>query len=338
MPLSFPSTREISHIVRNRSVDPKRFIGAGFCPVTDHYAKDIEYDVLSASTGMTKAHNVGTDPKVVKLPGQTLKRMGTGYWKETYRINEAELLYTRQAGTINQRAGRDLVLKRALEFDDRLETRLEWLRWQPPVAGQLVVDENGVKYTVDYGMPAANKPELVGNDLWSAKDTADPITNITTWLMLYRGTGARGVEAYFNMNVAGYLAKNAVIRELLKQTQYAMNLSADNIDKALKLLFPKLDFTMYDEGYVDDNGNFQPFIPDDRFVIRGQGQTNELVMDFASTISLHNGTLENPQPGKFAVIEDESAKQKNPHIDITVGIYGLPRLFHPNWIISAKVA
>lgn len=336
--MKFPTTRELTHIVRNRSVDPKRFIGAGFCPVTDHYAKDIEYDVLEASTGMTKAHNVGTDPKVVKLPGQTLKRMGTGYWKETYRINEAELLYARQAGTINQRAGRDLVLKRSLEMDDRLETRLEWLRWQPPVAGQVVVDENGVKYTVDYGIPAANKPELAGNAQWSDTVNSDPITNITTWLMLFRGTGARGVEAYFNMNVASYLAKNAVIRELLKQTQYAMNLSAENIDKALKLLFPKLDFTMYDEGFVDDNGNFHPFIPDDRFVIRGQGQTNELVMDFASTISLHNGTLDNPQPGKFAVIEDESTKQKNPHIDITVGIYGLPRLFHPNWFISAKVA
>lgn len=336
--MQFPTTREVSHIVRNRSVDPKRFIGASFCPVTDHYAKDIEYDVLEGSTGMTKAHNVGTDPKVVKLPGQTLKRMGTGYWKETYRINEAELLYTRQAGTINQRAGRDLVLKRSLEMDDRLETRLEWLRWQPPVAGQVVVDENGVKYTVNYNLPAANKPELDGVDLWSAADTADPITNITTWLKLFRGTGARGVEACFNLNVASYLAKSAVIRELLKQTQYAMNLSAENIDKALKLLFPKLDFTMYDEGYVNDNGNFNPFIPDDRFVIRAQGQQNELLMDIASTISLHNGTLDNPRPGKFAVIEDKTQQEKNPYIDITVGLYGLPRLFHPNWIVSAKVA
>jgi hypothetical protein len=336
--MRFPTTQEITHIVRNRSVDPTKFIGAKFCPVKDYYTEEIQYDVLEASTGMTTAHNVGTDPKVVTLPGQSRKRMGTGYWKETYRIKEDELLYARRAGTYNQRAGRDLVLKRTLEFDDRLETRIEWLRWQPLVAGQLAVDENGVKYTVDYNVPAANKPELAGAELWSAKDTADPITNITTWLKLFRGTGARGVEALFNMEVANYLAQNAVIRELLKQSQYAMNLTAENIANALKLLFPKMDFTLYDEGYVDDGKVFHPFIPDDRFVIRGQGMPNEPLMDFASTISLHSGTLDNPQPGKFAVIEDESEKKKNPHIDITVGIYGLPQLFHPNWIVSAKVA
>lgn len=338
MPLTFPTTQEVSHIVRNRVVDPAQFIGAQFCPVTDHYAKDIEYDVLEASVGMTKAHAVGTDPKLIKLPGQSRKRMGTGYWKEAYRIKEDELLYARQAGTYNQRAGRDLVLKRAKELDDRLETRIEWLRWQPLVAGQLVVDEDGIKYTVDYNVPAENRPELTGGDLWSDLANSDPVDDITTWLLLFRGTGARGVTAYFNLKVAGYLAQNAKIRELLKQSQYANFLSASNIAQALKLLFPELEFKVYDSGYADEEGTFHPFIPDDRFIIRGQGQANELLMDFASTISLHNGTLDNPLPGKFAVIEDKSQQNKNPHVDITVGIYGLPRLFHPNWIVSAKVA
>lgn len=338
MPLSFPTTQEVSHIVRNRVVDPNQFIGSRFCPVRDHFAKDIEFDVLEAATGMTRAHVVGADPKVVKLPGQSRKRMGTGYWKETYRINEDELLFARQAGTYNQRAGRDLVLQRAKEMDDRLETRIEWLRWQPLVSGALTVDEDGVKYTVDYNVPAGNLPALEGNARWSDSTNADPLSDIMTWMQLFRGTGARGVEAYFNLKVAGYLAKSAKFQTLLKNTAYAKLLSPNNVSEALKLLFPQLTFILYDEGYVDDSGNFQPFVPDDRFIIRGQGQAGELMMDFASTISLHNGTLEKPQPGKFAVIEDKSSQNKNPYVDITVGIYGLPRLFHPNWVVSAKVA
>lgn len=338
MPLIFPTTQEVSHVVRNRVVDPSKFKGIEFCPVRNHWAKDIEYDVLEASTGMTKAHLIGTEPKVATLAGQSRKRMGTGYWKETYRINEDELLFARQAGTYNQRAGRDQVLQRSRELDDRLETRLEWLRWQPMVAGQLDVNENGVKYTVDYALPEGHMPELEGNALWSATATADPLANIMTWLKLFRGTGARGVEAYFNLDVAGYLASNKKILDLLKNTQYAKLLGPENITEALHLIFPKINFTLYDEGYVDDNSVFRPFIPSDRVVIRGQGQANELMMDFASTISLHNGTLEKPLPGKFAVIEDKSGENKNPYVDITVGIYGLPRVFHPNWIISAKVA
>ncbi|HWP96416.1 MAG TPA: major capsid protein [Syntrophomonadaceae bacterium] len=338
MPLLFPTTQEVSHVVRNRAVDPAQFIGRKFCPVRDYFSKDIEYDVLEASRGMTKAHNIGTDPKVATLAGQSRKRMGTGYWKETYRIGEEELLFARQAGTYNQRAGRDQVLQRSLEMDDRLETRMEWLSWQPLVAGQLDVDENGVKYTVDYSLPQGNKPELLNDDRWSVTAKANPMINLSAWMAIFRGTGARGVEAYFNQTVAGYLAQNSVIQTLLKNTQYAKMLSPDNVSEALKLLFPKLDFTCYDEGYTDDAGNFTPFIPNDRFIIRGQGPVSELMMDFASTITLHNGTLDKPQPGKFAIIEDKSGEGKNPHVDITVGIYGLPRVFHPNWIVSAKVA
>ncbi|MEW6423171.1 MAG: major capsid protein [Bacillota bacterium] len=337
MDLRFPTTREVTHVVRNRVVDPAKFVGVKFCPVRDHYAESIEYDVLEASVGMTKPHNVGNDPKIVKLPGQSRKRFGTGYWKETYRINEEELLYARKAGTYNQRAGRDLVFQRAKEMDDRLETRIEWLRWQPLTAGQLVVDEDGIRYTVDYSLPASNKPVLGGNNLWSDLANSDPLKNIIDWLLLFRGTGARGVEAYFNKKVAGYLAQNAKIRDLLKQSQYAKFLTPENIAAALKLLLPTLEFTAYDEGYSDEDGVFHPFIPDDRFIIRAEGIAGEPLMDFASTISLHNGTLDNPQPGKFAVIEDKSQENKNPYVDITVGIYGLPRVFHPNWIVSAKV-
>ncbi len=338
MSLSFPTTQEVTHIVRNRVVDPAKFIARSFCPIMPVYAEAIEYDVLGASLGMTRAHNVGADPKLVELPGQSRKRMGTAYWKETYRINEAELLYARREGTYNQRAGRDLVIMRTKQQDDRLETRIEWLSWQPLAAGQLAVDENGVKYTVDYGIPVGNKPSLEGAALWSAITTADPLANITTWLLLYRGTGAKGVTAYFNMKVAGYLAQNSKIRDLLKNTQYAKFLSANNVAEALRLLFPQLNFEVYDEGYADEIGTFYPFIPDNKFVIRGEGMVGEKLMDFASTISLHNGTLENPQPGKFAVVEDKTGNSKNPYLDLTVGIYGIPRVFHPNWIVVATVA
>lgn len=338
MNLTFPTTQEVTHIVRNRVVDPAKFIARNFCPIVPVYAEAIEYDVIDASLGMTRAHNVGADPKLVELPGLSRKRMGTGYWKETYRIDEAQLLYARREGTYNQRSGRDLVVLRSTQQDDRLESRLEWLSWQPLTIGQLAVDENGVKYTVDYNVPSGNKPTLEGTALWSALTTADPIKNITDWLLLYRGTGARGVTAYFNMKVAGYLAQNAKIRDLLKNTQYAQFMSANNVAGALKLLFPELEFVVYDEGYADETGTFYPFIPDDKFVIRGGGMVGEKLMDFASTISLHNGTLDNPQPGKFAIVEDKTANTKNPYLDLTVGIYGIPRVFHPNWIILADVA
>lgn len=337
---AFPSTREITHVVRNRAVDPTRFIGRSFCPIRPVYAGEVEFDVLEAGQGMTAAHNLGADPKLVNIAGMKTKKIGTGYWKETKRIDEKELLHARMAGTYNERAGRQLVVEKAVQLDDRLETRVEWLTWQPLVANQIVIDENGVKYTVVYDIPEDNKPEITDNaKKWSNPDS-DIMGDITSYLLLYRGTGGKATKACFNLQVAGYMAKNKGIKAALAGTQYAKFLSAVNIADALKLLFPKVDFIIYDEGYteiVNKEAVFTPFIPDDRFIMLGEGQPGEDLMDFGSTISLHNGGLDKPQPGKFSVVEDKSAQEKNPYIDITVGIYGLPRLYHPNWVVTAKI-
>lgn len=338
--LAFPSTREITHIVRNRAVDPKRFIGRSFCPIRPVYAGEIEFDVIEAAQGMTAAHNLGADPKLVNTAGMKTKKIGTGYWKETKRIDEKELLYSRTAGTYNERAGRLLVVEKALHLDDRLETRIEWLTWQPIVGGQVAINENNVKYTVAYDIPNDNKPVIDNADKKWSKAGADIVGDITTWMLLYRGTGAKPTKAYFNLKVAGYIAANTGIKALLSNTIYANFLSATNVTQALKLLFPEIEFIIYDEGYVEEVNKkavFSPFIPDNRFIIIGEGQPGEDLMDFGSTISLHNGGLDQPQPGKFSIVEDKSEQEKNPYIDITVGIYGLPRLYHPNWVVTAKV-
>jgi len=335
MTLQFPTTQEITHIVRNRVVDPSMFIGRQFCPIVPEYVLDIQYDVLEPSFGMTKPHQIGTDPATIDVPISGTKRFGTAYWKETYRVNEKELLYTRQAGSYNQRAGRDLVAQRSIHLDTRLETRLEWLTWQAVINGTIAVDDNGVKYNVDYKIPSKNKIDVTKTMKAWSDPTSDPITDINDMILLYRGTGAKARKAYFNATVAKYLSANENFRELLKR--YNVQLTGlSNVAQGLKVLIPDLDFVMYDEGYLDDKKNFQLFIPDGKFVIIGD-YPGEKMMDFVSTISLHNGGIDNPQPGKFALVEDESQRKKNPHLDLTVGIYGLPRIFHPNWIISAKV-
>ncbi|WCK55425.1 major capsid protein [Aneurinibacillus sp. Ricciae_BoGa-3] len=330
--LQFPSTQEINHIVRNTITDPTKYIGMEFCPMVDVFSRRIEVDVIEATTGMTKAHNLNGAPSMVTLSGQSTKIYSTGYWKETYRMNEEELLFAREEGTYNQRAGRIRVVRRASELNTRLETRLEWLRWQPVVGGKIDVNENNVKYTVDYKVPAKNKPTLDWSD-----PTHNIISDIEDLLLVFRGTGAQGKTVYINHGVAKLLANNEGIKNLLKSSIYATTLSPRTVVQAMNFLFPGLEWKLYDQGFGDASGNFTSFVPDNKFIILGEGAPGEKLMDFASTISLHNGGLDKPQPGKFSMIVDKS-QASNPFLDITVGIYGLPRVFHPNWIVSATVA
>jgi len=326
--LSFPTTQEINHIVRNRIVDPSKFRGMEFAPVVSAYAARIQVDVINASYGITPPHALNAEPKVATLTGQSVRDYATGYWRETYRINEEELLYARQEGTYNERAGRLRVVRRSNELDDRLNTRIEQLRWTSLVNGKVAVNDNGVNYTVNMNIPASNKVTYP----WISNANEDILSDIAAMQELYFGTGAKLDTIYMNYDVAKAFAANATIRDLLKQSVYAVNLSASNISKAMQILFPEIKFEVYTEGYSLDGKAFTPFIPFGSFV--GVGKGFEIGMDFCTTLALQNGGMDNPQPGKFSAIEDKSANEKNAHVDITVGINGLPRLHHPNWYIS----
>lgn len=335
--MEFPTTQEITHIVRHRAYDTSLYIGAKFCPITPEYVTKIEYDILEPSYGMTSAHALGSNVKNIEVPAMATARFGTAYWKEKHTINEEKLLNARAVGCYNKRAGRQLVLQAALQLDTRLETRLEWLRWQTAINGKIVVTDNGVNFTVTYGIPDENRIDLSGDSArnWKAS-TSDPQSDIDAWLKLFRGSGANGKTLYFNSDTAGVMAQNQKIRDLLKQCNYAGMLSASNITKALKMLFPKLDFVVYDGGYLAEDKSFKMFIPDGVLVMMGE-YVGEKLMDFVTTLSLHNGGLDKPQPGKFSMVKDRSSSEENPYISLLVGLYGLPRVFHPDWIVSVKV-
>lgn len=336
MKFGFPSTRELTHVVRNRVSDTTKFIGKSICPIVPVYAAEIEYDVLYPAYGMTSAHKIGTDPKTVSTPKMETKRSGTAYWKDTGRLDEEKLLNLRKAGTINERAGREAVYQLALQQDTRLDVRIEWLVWQMLTKNAIAINENNVKFTVVFGMPDVVDISADVQKKWTATATSDPIGFLTGLIQGYRGTGAKARTVYMNSVTAGYAIQSAKFVDMLKQSNYSGYLSTLNAVPAFKLLFPDVDFVIYDEGYLDDSQTFQPFLPDGEIVVYGD-YPGEKVMDFGSTISLHNGGLDKPQPGKFSLIEDKSANEKNPYVDVTVGIYGLPRLYHPNYIRRAKV-
>lgn len=335
--MEFPITQEITHIVRNRAYDPSLYIGSRFCPLQSEYVTDIQYDILEPSYGMTTAHGLGSDVKNIDVPTMATKRFGTAYWKEKIRIDEAKLLNARAAGAYNKRAGRDLVVQAALQLDTRLETRMEWLRWQAAMNGKIVINDNGVNFTVTYGIPDVNKIDISTDNArkWTAT-TSDPQNELDAWLKIFRGSGASGKTLYFNSDTAGVMAKNEKIRDMLKQCHYAGMLSASNITQALKMLFPKLTFVVYDGGYLAEDKSFKMFIPDGVVVLIGE-YTGEKLMDFVTTLSLHNGGINKPQPGKFSMVKDRSSNADNPFIELLVGLYGLPRIFHPDWLVTAKV-
>lgn len=99
---------------------------------------------------------------------------------------------------------------------DAVNARIEWMRMQALATGQIVLNENGVILSVDYGVPAGNKETLTGTALWSDTANADPIADMIRWRDYLIDTyGVAPERSLTSTRQIGYLLQNQKIRELV---------------------------------------------------------------------------------------------------------------------------
>lgn len=336
--IGFPSPQTINRVIREWEPDPSRYIGGQILPLN---SKDfletpthISWDILPPAVGMTKPHTLDSTPALVKMPGLKNKSMGTGYWKESAQLNESDMLILRGFGPDHRkRAARDKVVRLQETLQARLAVRMEWLRWQA-LLGQLSVNENGVILDVDYEIPAGNKWQV--NVSWADTANAKPIDDFMAVETKYEGLGATAKFYVMNRATAVLLAKNAQVRDLVKQSIRVEDIALGNVEKlVLQLAGVPGTVVIYNEGYFNDSATFTKFIPDNKVIVIGEGlgKTAGELGFFGSTPNLHNsGGMDNPQAGPFMLVKDRSMSEENPFYKLTMGIYGLPVVIRPYWI------
>jgi hypothetical protein len=95
--------------------------------------------------------------------------------------------------------------------------RIEMLRGEALETGSLVINENGVTQTIDFGRDASMEPAaLAGTDVWSDYDDSDPIQNLTDWVEDYVDeNGEPPALALTSRKVINHLLRNDTIRTLV---------------------------------------------------------------------------------------------------------------------------
>lgn len=328
----------LTEIVRNIRVDPRMFRGAqlltGGVDLKTELGLTIEYDVTYDDTGMTPPTQLN-DPSPIRAK-QIVDHLSftNQEWREKKIIDREKIAKLRAPGTnLEQMWAEEYMTEAMIELNQRLETRLEWMRWTS-LTGSLVIPATSNKptQTINYGVPSANKPTAA--TLWSATATADPLGDIGAWKLLFRGSGARPIRVIVNQKVDNYLKQNKGIQTLL-ETQYGRDvLSADSLAFVLANQLNGMEYEVYDGGYLDDSGNFTPFIPDNACLIVGQGMTGNM-MDLVTSPNNYEDIF-NGVTGKFALtkmIEGDPVEWS-----VVNGVTALPRLRHVNWHVFATVA
>lgn len=349
-------TAVLQKLVKEIVNDPKTYKGSQLLPSVAVPSNKIRVEVIEASGGLTNEHKPGVSPTYIRSFGTRAQEFTPPKYKEAIHYDEEKLLYLRELGNndTSLRGVRKYIDQDIDRLNRRIEARVEKLRWDSIFSGGYSWMGN----SISFGIPSSNRVVPVGA-LWStdginANDSANPIKDIRYWLM----GGTSNFRKYqfkrmwMNGNTARWVLDNANTRAFL--TSYGANpaMTEYDINKAMSFLIPGVcPVEVYNGWYqtesIDGNGKLvvsDPifFIPDGLIFFEVELPGQDKIGEFVQSVHLAGGTIDQPESGKFLVIDDNTAVgtkggPANPYIDLVGGVYGGAKLDRPFDLLTAKV-
>lgn len=349
-------TRALMEVIREIEVDTSEFLGAKYMPSIDMPAATVFVDVLEARGGMVKEHTLGTDPQSAPRRQFRTQQYAPGAYKEFVRFNEADILRLRELG-LNDQSKRGIRMhlnENALVLNNKIETRMEYLRWQAILNGTYVYDGK----TISFGKPANH--DVAPTQPWGANvggvftDTnplATPVQDMRFWILggyapfrKYKIT-----KVIMNPNTERMVLDNPSVQVLI-QNRFAADVYREHgIGALLGFLIPGMPPVEVYNGWFQNEAidattgqitvsDAVFMIPDGRLFFETKLPDGNKVGDLVMTLSLANGSIDNPAPGKFIIVDEHiSDKPGNPYIDVFGGFYGGPRLKRGFDVLTATV-
>lgn len=213
--------------------------------------------------------------------------------------------------------------------------RIEWIIWKLLVNGtfSVLLPTGAVGHTDSYSMQTFTAPIA-----WATYATATPLANLRSLKLLARGKGVSfgaGSTLYLNQVTVNHMLSNTNQNDLAgKRTSglaTVMTLAEVNQILAGEDL-PSI--AVYEEGYVDDAGSFQIFIPDNAGVLVGKRPAGQTIGEFQFT---RNAQHPDAAPGPYQKVINKTEDQGVPEIQVHDGFNGGPAIFYPGSLVRLSL-
>lgn len=299
--------------------------GSEILPDEPDYTDTFTWEILDR--GRQRAGLVPRDgeARIVSFLPQEVKTAPSAFIKAKTLLTESILEYLRYPGTYSASAEKQ-VAEGIVRLSRQVDIEKEWLIMRALTEGAISYTEaGGYSFSVDYGVPTENKP--TASPLWSSVETADVVGNILAWREIIASNGGTRIVGLCNSTTYAHMIRNASIRNLLLG-----NLVNPTDPSILATLVGVDKIYVYDGRYTDlDGTTTAKFIPDGKFILLALGERGDPFGGFRQAPSLYNHN----RPGRFVFtspVDDPAG------IWVIVGEYGLPVIYHPNWLVIATVA
>lgn len=228
-------------------------------------------------------------------------------------------------------------------FDDQVQlikasyVSMERMRMEALTTGTITLASDGQAYSYDYGIETSQKKTVAKS--WS-DPAADIIGEITNWMEEAKAKGITITRAVCNSSVAKYFRTNTA----LKNAIYVFANGTVNITtaRALEYIYNEtgLSIYVYDNVYVNENGEDVKYVPDDTLVMMPDGELGKTHVG----VTPEESDLTNSLTAEVALVDNYIAvtthKEHDPvNVEMKVSMVGLPSFERANeiLIIDTKV-
>lgn len=192
--------------------DAQPTLGDTFLPSVNVYSTKFAYDIIKNSKYIGAMIGYGAEPPVVdrdavaNMSGE-LAKMGL-----KYIATEEELLALNQARSNSEKQGIiDSLTVESLKLVEAIQRRVAITKMEAVAKGTFTYNKNGVKVSVDFGVPAAHKVALTGGADWDVTNR-DVIADLLGFMETYEdSTGRTPEHMLMSRQAFGKLMRNTVI-------------------------------------------------------------------------------------------------------------------------------
>lgn len=199
-----------------RARQPRVYLGPTLFPLKSVNELTFEYwKDLNLLPVMASVQAFGAEAQIASREGAEKITGEIPTVKRKIPLSGRALVALRREGAGDIEMVRGILYNDIDNMVDAVQARYEQMCIDALTTGQIVLDENGVVMTVDYGVPANHRTALAGNDLWS-DPAATPVSDMLAWQSQVRGdTGIELTRALTSNTVLANLLANAEVRTLI---------------------------------------------------------------------------------------------------------------------------
>lgn len=203
------NTGELINYYKERKVTP--MLGESLFP--ERKIQDIEFDMILGRGGLPVSASVHALDTATQLASRQAIEKGVASLaliKRQIKITEKEIIKINSPRTDAELAHTlSQLYKDSEDMVEGVKVRVEAMRMELLSTGKVKIEENGVKVTVDYGVPSGNKKTFN----WSNVETSKPLEDLESLAAAVEtACGQRPSRALTSRKIANNLRRNVSIR------------------------------------------------------------------------------------------------------------------------------